>query len=155
MADTARLQAQYWSQVEIPTWIQLFSLIFLQIHTNEFIQLLYKLCSTNSYKEITRPTGTSQIRKIPQTGGRRIRHSTTGSTTAVSEIHKNILSGHVLQEIRTDNFFPRLMHKSGSPYLQRTAICLLQEINHFCYRQEGLFHFYIWSFRENMEMKVD
>jgi len=27
----------------------LFSLIFVQIHTNEFIQLLYKLYSTNSY----------------------------------------------------------------------------------------------------------
>ncbi len=26
-----------------------FSLIFVRIHTNEFIQLLYKLCSTNSY----------------------------------------------------------------------------------------------------------
>ncbi len=26
-----------------------FSLIFVQIHANEFIQLLYKLCTTNSY----------------------------------------------------------------------------------------------------------
>jgi hypothetical protein len=39
----------YWSRVEIPTWFLFFSLIFVQIHTNEFIQLLYKLFSTNSY----------------------------------------------------------------------------------------------------------
>ena len=38
----------YWSRVEIPTWFLFFSLIFVQIHTNEFIQLLYKLFSTNS-----------------------------------------------------------------------------------------------------------
>ena len=31
----------YWSPVEIPTWMQFFSLIFVRIHTNEFIQLLY------------------------------------------------------------------------------------------------------------------
>ena len=38
------------SGVEIPTRMQIFfSLIFVQIHTNEFIQLLYKLYSTNSY----------------------------------------------------------------------------------------------------------
>jgi hypothetical protein len=37
----------YWSRVEIPTCF--FSLIFVQIHTNEFIQLLYKLFSANSY----------------------------------------------------------------------------------------------------------
>ena len=39
----------YWSRVEIPTWMQFFSLICVRIHTNEFIQLLYKLYSTNSY----------------------------------------------------------------------------------------------------------
>jgi hypothetical protein len=45
-----RLQAIYWSRVEIPTRMQIFfSLIFVRIHTNEFIQLLYKSCSTNSY----------------------------------------------------------------------------------------------------------
>jgi hypothetical protein len=40
----------YWSQVEIPTWFLFFLLIVVQIRTNEFIQLLYKLFSTNSYK---------------------------------------------------------------------------------------------------------
>jgi hypothetical protein len=41
----------FWSWVEIPTRKQIFfSLIFVRIHTNEFIQLLYKSCSTNSYK---------------------------------------------------------------------------------------------------------
>ena len=40
---------RYWSRVEIPTWKQFFSLIFVRIHTHEFIQLLYKLYSTNSY----------------------------------------------------------------------------------------------------------
>jgi len=49
MADTATVQARYWSRVEISTLKQFFSLIFVQIHTNEFIQLLYKLYSTNSY----------------------------------------------------------------------------------------------------------
>ena len=39
----------YWSRVEIPTWMQFFSQSFVQIHTNKFIQLLYKLYSTNSY----------------------------------------------------------------------------------------------------------
>ena len=39
----------YWSRVKIPTWFLFFSLIFVRIHTNEFIQLLYKLCNTNSY----------------------------------------------------------------------------------------------------------
>jgi hypothetical protein len=29
--------------------MQFFSLLFVRIHTNEFIQLLYKLFSTNSY----------------------------------------------------------------------------------------------------------
>ena len=38
---------QFWSWVEIPT--RMLSLIFVRIHTNEFIQLLYKSCSTNSY----------------------------------------------------------------------------------------------------------
>jgi len=38
-----------WCPVEIPTWLQLFSLIFVRIHINEFIQLIYKLYSTNSY----------------------------------------------------------------------------------------------------------
>jgi hypothetical protein len=37
------------SRVEIPTWFFCFPLIFVRIHTNEFMQLLYKLCSTNSY----------------------------------------------------------------------------------------------------------
>jgi hypothetical protein len=38
------------SGVEIPTRMQIFfSLIFVRIHTNEFIQLLYKSCNTNSY----------------------------------------------------------------------------------------------------------
>ena len=41
----------FWSWVEIPTRMQIFfSLIFVRIHTNEFIQLLYELYSTNSYK---------------------------------------------------------------------------------------------------------
>ncbi len=41
----------FWSWVEIPTRTQIFfSLIFVRIHTNEFIQLLYELYSTNSYK---------------------------------------------------------------------------------------------------------
>jgi len=44
-----RLQARCWSRVEIQTWKQFFSLIFVRIHTNEFIQLLYKLYSTNLY----------------------------------------------------------------------------------------------------------
>ena len=44
-----RLQARYWSRVEIPTWKQFFSLIFVQIHTNKFIQLLYKLYGANLY----------------------------------------------------------------------------------------------------------
>jgi hypothetical protein len=44
-----RLQARYWSRVEIPTWDTIFLLILVGIHTNEFIQLLYKLYSTNSY----------------------------------------------------------------------------------------------------------
>ncbi len=44
-----RLQA-IWVRVEIPTRTQIFfSLIFVRIHTNEFIQLLYELYSTNSY----------------------------------------------------------------------------------------------------------
>jgi hypothetical protein len=44
-----RLQAIL-SGVEIPTRMQIFfSLIFVRIHTNKFIQLLYKSCSTNSY----------------------------------------------------------------------------------------------------------
>jgi hypothetical protein len=40
----------FWSQVEIPTRMQIFfSLIFVRIHTNEFIQMIYKLYRTNSY----------------------------------------------------------------------------------------------------------
>jgi hypothetical protein len=40
----------YWSRVEITTWfLFFFPLIFVQIHRYGFIQLLYKLCTTNSF----------------------------------------------------------------------------------------------------------
>jgi len=49
MADTATIASAILVPVEIPIRIKFFSLIFVLIHTNEFIKLLYKLCSTNSY----------------------------------------------------------------------------------------------------------
>jgi hypothetical protein len=47
MADTAMIASHIGPGLKSQPGF--FSLIFVQIHTNEFIQLLYKVCSTISY----------------------------------------------------------------------------------------------------------
>ena len=49
MAETATIASHIGPGLKSQPGFNFFSLFFVRIHTNEFIQLLYKLCSTNSY----------------------------------------------------------------------------------------------------------
>jgi hypothetical protein len=49
MAETATIASHIGPGLKSQHGCNFFSLIFVQIHTNKFIQLVYKLYSTNSY----------------------------------------------------------------------------------------------------------
>ncbi len=49
VAETTTIASHISPGLKSQTGFFFFSLIFVRIHTNEFIQLLYKLFSTNSY----------------------------------------------------------------------------------------------------------